>query len=155
MRTLACVVALVLVSGVVASADDALRSVGLAGMQVMSDEAGTQVRGMSSEVVGTGLSSIAAIIYDQGSGSRFNLDSVHFNSGSDENAGIGTVGDPSSVQFETLAGIQGFEVSITTNNSTFTASLDSISLGVNWAGAAIAVPNLEGLLGAFVTPLAP
>lgn len=150
MRTLACAVALVLVSGAVASADDALRSAGLAGMQVMSDEAGTQVRGMSSEVVGTGLSSIAGIIYDQGSGSRFNLDSVHFNSGSDENAGVG---ETSAVQFETLAGIQGFAVTITTNNSAFTASFDSISLGVNWAGGAIAIPNLNGLLGAFVEPL--
>jgi hypothetical protein len=144
------VVALILFSGVVAKAEDALQSAGLAGMQVISDEDGTQVRGMDSEVIGTGLSSIAGIIYDQGSGSRFNLDSVHFNSGSDENAGVG---EESAVQFETLAGIQGFAVTITTNNSAFTASFDAISLGVNWAGGAIAVPNLNGLLGAFVEPL--
>ncbi len=150
MRTFACVVALVLFSGAVAKAEDTLQSAGLGGMQVISDEAGTQVRGMDSEVIGTGLSSIAGIIYDQGSGSRFNLDSVHFNSGSDLNTGVE---ETSAVQFETLAGIQGFAVSIATNNSTFTASFDSISLGVNWAGGALSIPNLSGLLGAFVTPV--
>ncbi len=149
MRKLACAVALVLVCGAVASANDALQSAGLAGMQVMSDDAGTQVRGLSSEVVGTGLSSISGIIYDQASGSRFNLDSIHFNSGSDENAGLG---ETSSTQFETLAGIQGFEVAITSNNGAFSASLDAISLGINWSGAAIQVPSLSGLLGAFVAP---
>ena len=146
MKKLVCAVALVLFGCVAASADDALRQAGLVGMEMISDADGAQVRGQASSVTGTGLSSISALIYDSLSGSRFNLDSIHFNTGSDGNTGA-TTAATSGTQFETLASVTGFAVSIASaNNGLFTAALDATVMGVNWSGAAIAVPNLTGLL---------
>jgi hypothetical protein len=86
-----------------------LSSLGLGNMDVVSDQEGLQVRGMSSNA-GTGsLSIVGGLLFDPSTGSSFNFSNASSGMSTDENAGLQV---SSSVQTETLAIVSPVQIEI-------------------------------------------
>jgi len=113
---------LVLAAPAVANEPTALDDLGLGGLQVVSEDAGMAVRGLSASAQGTGLSAFAAIVYDPISSSQFNFNSNNFMQATDENAGLGAVG-LSTAGVETTIGITAWDLAIGEFSASFTAAL--------------------------------
>jgi hypothetical protein len=123
MMTRLCLL-LVVVLAVPAMANEptGLNDLGLGGLVEVSEEAGMEVRGMSSSAQATGLSAFAAIVYDPISSSQFNFNSNSFMQASDENAGVGPIA-LSTAGVETTVGLTAWDVTIGEFNASFTAAL--------------------------------
>ena len=67
---------------------DALASLGLGGMELISDAQGMEIRGMSANAQSTGLSLFGMFLYDPNTGSAIQLNGSNFARGTAENAGL-------------------------------------------------------------------
>lgn len=87
MRKFVLAVVAVLACGSLAQASEpSLADFGLGGLVKVSDEAGKEVRGLAAQA--SGLSNLAAIMYDTTTGSKANIDLVNFSLGQDDAASV-------------------------------------------------------------------
>jgi hypothetical protein len=89
-----------------------LSSLGLDGMQVVSDQEGLEVRGMSSNAQATSLSLINVVLFDPVTAANFQFNVADFGRATDENAGLNAT---SSAHADSMAGIIPINISIDVN----------------------------------------
>ena len=102
-----------------------LSSLGLGGMQVMSDTDGMQVRGLSSNAQATSLSLFSAFLFDPNTGVNFSFNGADFGRATDENAGLNAA---SSATVNSGASLAAFTATITFNGITWSATLGPIAV---------------------------
>lgn len=135
-KWLAAIIVLVGVTTVRADEPQWLAQAGLGSLRVADDSFGGEIRGTLG-VRSTSLAQVSGIIYDYRSGSRFNVDSVNYGAAI---GGPGDMYDRSGAESAVLAGVSGFEVTITnTDGTTFNAALNALSYG---AGKGLIIPQL-------------
>ncbi len=114
MKKILAFVAMLIAAPVVASEPADLSGLGLAGLQTVSDQAGMEVRGLSSSAYGAGLSTMRLFAIDPDTGATLNLNMSQFNTGSAD----GAVGAGSAVATGTALSFQGFDLAVGTFNVT-------------------------------------
>ena len=104
-----------------------LASLGLAGMEVVSDDAGMQVRGMSSNAWATSMTLFNMVMFDPNTGSNFNANFSDFARSSDENAGLNAAS--SATATTQVANPAPFVSTITFNGITWSANISAFTFG--------------------------
>ena len=138
------VVLLMAASTVCAEDRDLARQYGLGSLEMISDAAGEQVRGAAFGARSTSLATIAGVIYDYETGSRFNIDANNYGMSVDGN---GSMYDRAAAETAVVSGVQGFEVEITRQSgSTFRATMDALSFG---SGNGLILPTI--VAGPYIT----
>jgi len=131
-KTLAMVALSVLVAAP-ALADDGkvsqsqLASLGLGGMEVVSDDAGMQVRGMSSNAWATSMTLFNMVLFDPNSGANFNANFADGARTTDENAGLNA--SSSATATTQVANPAPFTSTITFNGITWSANISAFTFG--------------------------
>lgn len=98
-----------------------LASLGLGDMQTVSDAAGMQVRGMSSNARAASFGLVSAFLFDPNTGAQFVFGQNAFSSATDENAGLNATS--SATAGPVAATIPAFTHTITFNGVTWTATI--------------------------------
>lgn len=130
-------IVLMAASTVCAEDRDLARRYGLGSLEMISDAAGREVRGAAFGARSTSLATIAGVIYDYETGSRFNIDANNYGFALDGN---GSMYDRAAAESAVISGIQGFQVEVSRDNgSTFTAKLDALSFG---GGKGLILPTI-------------
>lgn len=114
MKKMIAFVAMLIAAPVVASEPADLSGLGLAGLQTVSDQAGMEVRGLSSSAYGAGLSTMRLFAIDPDTGATLNLNMSQFNTGSADGATDGSaVAAGTALSFQGLAlEVGDFEVTL-------------------------------------------
>jgi hypothetical protein len=110
-----------------------LSSLGLGDMDVVSDQEGLQVRGMSSNAGAGSMSIVGGLLFDPSTGSSFNFSNASSGMSTDENAGLQV---SSSVQTQTLAFVSPVQIEISLHGVSVFRGL--ISQGLMAGGSGIA-----------------
>ncbi|HBJ37580.1 MAG TPA: hypothetical protein DDZ51_23055 [Planctomycetaceae bacterium] len=105
---------------VVASEPAELRGLGLDSMQVVSENEGMQVRGLSSSSAAMSVNSLAGLFYDPATGSQTNFEAASFNSSSSAQ----TVNTANSSGAEAAIGATALSLEV----GTFSASMSQFAL---------------------------
>jgi len=105
---------------VFASEPAELSGLGLGSMQVVSEQDGMQVRGLSSTSAAMSVNSLAGLIYDPATGSQSNFEAASFNSSSSAQ----TVNTANSSGAEAAIG----STALTMEVGTFSASMSQFAL---------------------------
>ena len=92
-----------------------LNALGLGGMERLSDEAGLEVRGMSSNAKASGMSLVFGTLIDPHTGSFVSGSSVDFSKATAENAGL----NPLSTAAQNHASSLGLSLNVITGTSSF------------------------------------
>jgi len=130
-------IVVLMASTVCAEDRDLARKLGLGSLEIISDADGREVRGTAFGARSTSLATIAGVIYDYETGSRFNIDANNYGTAIDGN---GSMYDRAAAESAVVSAVQGFTVSISRQSgSTFTASLDALSFG---GGKGLVVPTI-------------
>jgi hypothetical protein len=108
MKKMIAFVAMLIAAPVVASEPADLSGLGLAGLQTVSDQAGMEVRGLSSSAYGAGLSTMRLFAIDPSTGSTANINMSSFNTASAD----ATVGDPAQSDVGTSLAFSDISFSI-------------------------------------------
>lgn len=109
-----------LAAPVVASEPADLLGLGLDSMQVVSEQEGMQVRGLSSNSAAMSVNSLAGLIFDPGTGSQSNFEAASFNSSSSNQ----TVNTANSSGAEASVGA----TALTMDVGSFSASVSQFAL---------------------------
>ncbi len=109
-----------LAAPVVASEPAGLLGLGLDSMQVVSEQEGMQVRGLSSSSAAMSVNSLAGLIYDPGTGSQSNFEAASFNSSDSQQ----TVNTANSSGAEASVGA----TALTMDVGSFSASMSQFAL---------------------------
>lgn len=109
-----------LAAPVVASEPADLLGLGLDSMQVVSEQEGMQVRGLSSSSAAMSVNSLAGLIYDPGTGSQSNFEAASFNSSESQQ----TVNTANSSGAEASVG----STALTMDVGSFSASMSQFAL---------------------------
>lgn len=109
-----------LAAPVVASEPADLLGLGLDSMQVVSEQEGMQVRGLSSSSAAMSVNSLAGLIYDPGTGSQSNFEAASFNSSDSQQ----TVNTANSSGAEASVGA----TALTMDVGSFSASVSQFAL---------------------------
>lgn len=109
-----------LAAPVVASEPADLLGLGLDSMQVVSEQEGMQVRGLSSSSAAMSVNSLAGLIYDPGTGSQSNFEAASFNSSDSQQ----TVNTANSSGAEASVGA----TALTMDVGSFSASMSQFAL---------------------------
>lgn len=109
-----------LAAPVVASEPADLLGLGLDSMQVVSEQEGMQVRGLSSSSAAMSVNSLAGLIYDPGTGSQSNFEAASFNSSDSQQ----TVNTANSSGAEASVG----STALTMDVGSFSASMSQFAL---------------------------
>ena len=96
-----------------------LSSLGLGGMELLSDTDGLAVRGMSSTAEATSMSYASFLVFDPNSGASFTGQAADFATSNAQNSGLNIA---SQVAASSAAGHSSFNTSIANGTDTFTAS---------------------------------
>lgn len=113
-KTLLALFAMLVATPVMATEPTDLSSLGLSDIQVVSEDAGMQVRGLSSNAYSSGLSTVRAFAIDVATGATFNANASNFSSGSQDGVTTAT----STAGASTFAGFNGL---------TFTTGLTALA----------------------------
>jgi len=109
-----------LASPVFATEPAELSGLGLDSMQVVSEQDGLQVRGLSSKSGAMSVNSLAGLIYDPATGSQTNFEAASFNSSSSAQ----TVNTPNSSGAEAATGMTALSLEV----GLFSASISQFAL---------------------------
>ena len=109
--------------------DATLSSLGLGGMQVMSDAQGMQVRGMSSSANATGLLLLSGSLFDPETGSNSLGTFSLFARGTAENAGLNEASNADAELDDGVGGFAGIQGVLTTTVNSLPAFDGSFALG--------------------------
>ena len=113
-----------------------LDALGLGGIQVVSDEAGMQLRGMSASSRTAAVSAFSVTIVDPFSGSTTTQSGGQSSVGTDENAGLNATASASS---STNAQSTASTIVITTGANTFNAAISALSSATLGAARSAAI----------------